>query len=131
MAKKAIGYVRVSTKGQEDGYGREVQEEAIRNYAAEHGYKLIEIRYETESGAKERDVLNDICYDNDGVYSAVIVFKSDRVARDMKLYFYYLYLLERRNIELISVEEDFGGDAVLANVYRAMMLFVAEQERKT
>lgn len=130
MAKKAIGYVRVSTKGQEDGYGREVQEEAIRNYAAEHGYKLIEIRYETESGAKERDVLNDICYDNDGVYSAVIVFKSDRVARDMKLYFYYLYLLERRNIELISVEEDFGGDAVLANVYRAMMLFVAEQERK-
>lgn len=38
----------------------------------------------------------------------VIVAKSDRVARYIKLYFYYKQLLYQKDIELVSVSEDFG-----------------------
>lgn len=48
----------------------------------------------------------------------------------MKLYFHYLYTLEKRNIKLVSVTEDFDGNEDLANIYRALLQFVAEQERK-
>ena len=38
--------------------------------------------------------------------------------------------LEKKGVELVSVEENFNGDQAFANIYRSMMLFVAEQERK-
>ena len=53
---------------------------------------------------------NKILYDEDisnPPFEAVIAFKSDRVARDTKLYFYYLYVLEKRNIKLLSTQEVF------------------------
>ena len=61
---------------------------------------------------------------------AVIAYKSDRIALDIKLYFYYLFVLERKRIKLISVSEQFDDDSGLSTVFRALMLFVAEQERK-
>ena len=62
---------------------------------------------------------------------AVIVAKSDRIAREIKLYFYYMMLLEKKGIHLISAtEEVVNDDTGLGNVYRSLMLFVAEQERK-
>ena len=63
-------------------------------------------------------------------FQAIITFKSDRVARDIKLYYYYFYKLEKRDIKLISVQEDFEAMGEFGDVIRTMMLFVAEQERK-
>ncbi len=60
----------------------------------------------------------------------MIVFKNDRVARDTKLYFYYLYVLEKKNIKLLSTQESFTEGSEFANIYRALLQFVAEQERK-
>lgn len=125
----AIGYVRVSTEGQAaDGkYGVAAQQDAIRKYAKEHGYKITEFITDTVSGVKDdREGFNRIF---DMETDAVIVYKSDRVARDMKLYFYYLYVFEKKGIKLISVNEEFDEDNGLANIYRAILQFVAEQER--
>lgn len=63
-------------------------------------------------------------------HEAVIVFKNGRVARDTKLYFYYLYTLEKRNVKLLSTEEHFSEGDDFANIYRFLLMFVAEQERK-
>lgn len=60
----------------------------------------------------------------------MIVFKNDRVARDTKLYFYYFYTLEKRNVALLSTEEHFSEGDDFANIYRSLLMFVAEQERK-
>ena len=133
--KNAIGYIRVSTEAQagDDKYGLEAQKEKILVYANENGYNIVEWVCDEKSGASdERPELNKILF-NEGItnppFEAVIAFKSDRVARDTKLYFYYLYVLEKRNIKLLSTQEVFPeGD--FANIYRALMLFVAEQERK-
>ena len=60
----------------------------------------------------------------------MIVFKNDRIARDTKLYFYYFYTLEKRNISLLSNEEHFSEGDDFANIYRSLLMFVAEQERR-
>ena len=133
--KNAIGYVRVSTEGQaeDDRYGVDAQQTKIREYAEKHGYIIVAWFQDEMSGASdERPEWNKILY-GEGItnppFEAVIAYKSDRIARDTKLYFYYLYVLEKRNIKLISTQEEFP-EGEFANIYRALMLFVAEQERK-
>lgn len=135
--KIAVGYLRVSTKQQagEDRMGRDAQKQAIAKYADENNYKIIRWYTDEESGVKEhREALDEILFTDEleqaGV-QAVIAYKSDRFARDIKLYFYYLFTLEKRHISLVSVNERFDDDDYgLSSVYRSLMLFVAEQERK-
>lgn len=131
----AIGYIRVSTEAQadDDKYGVEVQRSAITEYAKENGYDIIRWEIDEMSGAKDnRPALDRILYGD--VYNppveAVIAFKSDRIARDTKLYFYYLYVLEKKGIKLISAKENFDEEGEFSNIYRSLLLFVAEQERK-
>lgn len=133
--RRAIGYIRVSTKQQsgEDRYGIDAQKNAILKYADENGYAIVDWKIDAISGtAEDRPAMNDILYGDvtNPPIEAVIVFKNDRVARDTKLYFYFLFTLEKRNIKLLSVSEEFSEGNELANVYRALMQFVAEQERK-
>lgn len=134
--KNAIGYVRVSTEQQagDDKYGIDVQKQAILLYANDNGYNVVDWKIDEMSGAKDdRPALNEVLY-GDNVSNppieAVIVFKNDRLARDTKLYFYYLYTLEKKNIKLLSTKEEFSEGSDFANIYRALLQFVAEQERK-
>ena len=134
--KNAIGYIRVSTEQQadDDKYGVESQKQAILLYANNHGYHIVDWKIDDVSGASDnRPALNEIL--NGDVVSnppieAVIVFKSDRLARETKLYFYYLYVLEKKNIKLLSTVEKFAEGDDMANIYRSLLQFVAEQERK-
>lgn len=134
--KNAIGYIRVSTEQQaeEEKYGIDVQKQAILLYANNNGYNIVDWKIDKMSGVKDnRPALNEIL--NGDVISnppieAVIVFKNDRLARDTKLYFYYLYSLEKKNIKLLSTKEEFVEGDDMANIYRALIQFVAEQERK-
>lgn len=133
--KLAVGYIRVSTEGQaaEDKYGVDVQRAAIYEYAERNGYSICGIYTDEISGVKDdRPELDKILFGDalpEGC-AAVIVFKNDRVARDTKLYFYYLFCLEKKGVKLLSTKEEFGEDDAFANVYRALIMFVAEQERR-
>jgi DNA invertase Pin-like site-specific DNA recombinase len=134
--KNAIGYVRVSTEQQakDDKFGIDVQKQAILLYANTNGYNIVDWKIDEISGAKDdRPALNEILYGDNVTnppFEAVIVFKNDRLARDTKLYFYYLYTLEKKNIRLLSTKEEFAEGSEFANIYRALLQFVAEQERK-
>lgn len=135
--KNAVGYIRVSTEGQvgDDKFGIDSQKQSILLYANDNGYNIVEWFIDKAvSGVKDnRPELDKILYGTDVTnppYEAVIVAKSDRMARDIKLYFYYLYTLEKKNIKLLSVCEQFDDDNGLSGIYRSIMLFVAEQERR-
>lgn len=135
--KNAVGYCRVSTKGQvgDDKYGLESQKADIRRYCEVHGYHVTRWYVdEGISGTEEnRPELDKILYGDDvenPPIETVLVAKSDRIARDAKLYHYFLFVLEKKNIELISVSENFDQNGELSGIYRSLMLFVAEQERK-
>lgn len=133
--KNAIGYIRVSTEEQaaDDRFGIDAQKQSILLYANNNGYNIVDWKIDKMSGAKDdRPALNDILYGDvtNPPFEAVIIFKNDRLARDTKLYFYYLYTLEKKNIKLLSTEESFAEGNEMANIYRALLQFVAEQERK-
>ena len=51
MKKRAVGYVRVSTKDQEKNTSLEDQSEAVEKYAEENGWNLIYIYSDAKSGA--------------------------------------------------------------------------------
>lgn len=132
--KNAIGYIRVSTDGQvgEDKFGMEAQRQQIIAYAAEHEIEITKWVYdEGESGAKERPGFDEIVYGEieNPPYEIVIVAKSDRVAREINLYFYYKMLLLKKEIQLISIAEDFGSFGVFAPMLEAFTICVAQMER--
>ena len=133
--KNAIGYCRVSTLGQSDKFGIEAQKEAIEKYANANGYKIIDWVFDNVSGVVEdRDGWNRIIVDPKVVnppYQAVIVFKSDRVARQLELYFYFEWLLLKKGVELISVNDGFPDvSSEYKGIIKSFILFSAEQERK-
>ena len=135
--KNVVGYCRVSTEAQcgEDRYGLDEQKRIIMEYCSTHDMQISDWYIdEGVSGAKEsRPALDELLYGEvkNPPVEAVIVPKSDRMARDIKLYFYYMMVLERKNMQLISATEAVvNDDTGLGNVYKALILFVAEQERK-
>lgn len=134
--KNVIAYVRVSTDAQamDDKFGIESQKEIIAGYCEKHDMSIMDWYIDRgESGVKEnRPQLDAILYGEikNPPVEAVIVAKSDRMARDIKLYYYFMMLLEKRGMKLVSAtEEVVNDDTGLGNVYKALMLFVAEQER--
>jgi DNA invertase Pin-like site-specific DNA recombinase len=83
-----LGYVRVSTIDQEKGYGKDVQEGAVREYAKAHNFPDIEIIEESASGESlvKRKELRQIIVrakaaraEGDEVH--VIFYKLDRLSR--------------------------------------------------
>ena len=132
--KNAVAYIRVSTENQEEKYGIDAQHEAIEKYAAQKGYNIIAWYEEIGSGAKRRPIMDSIASGTvitNPPIEAVIVYKNDRIARDSGIYFYYLYQLELKNIQLIATQEDFIGDLTkpMMNMCRSIFQCVAEIER--
>lgn len=133
--KNVIAYIRVSTDNQckEEKFGLDVQREQIRKYCAENDLEIVRwVSDEGESGAKERPGFDEIVYGDvtNPPYEAVVVAKNDRVARDIKVYFYYKMLLYKKDIELISISEDFGQLGVFSDILDSFILGVAALERE-
>lgn len=133
--KNVVAYIRVSTDGQvgEDKFGLDAQREQISEYCAKNDMNILRwFSDEGESGAKYRPGFDEIVYGDiaNPPYEAVVVAKSDRVARDINIYFYYQGALLRKGIELISITEDFGQFGVFANMLKAFTLTCAEMERE-
>lgn len=132
--KNVVAYIRVSTDGQcgDDKFGLEVQREQIIEYCSKNDMNILKwYTDEGESGAKERPGFDEIVYGevSNPPYEAVVVAKSDRVARDINIYYYYKMLLVKKDVKLISIAEDFGQFGVFASMLEAFTLCVAEMER--
>lgn len=135
---RVIGYVRVSTDGQfgEDKFGVEAQRDMIETYCKEHDMEIVDWKEDLGiSGASEYDeeregfysIVNEV---HNPPIEGVVVAKSDRIARDMNLYFYYKMLLQKKEIELYSVTDETSQFGEFANVIQSFLMFAAEQERK-
>lgn len=131
-----VAYTRVSTDGQvgEDKFGLESQRKMILDYCADHDMNVVRwFTDEGESGAKLRPGFDEIVY-GDSVsnppYEAVIVAKTDRVARDINIYYYYKMMLLKKDLKLISVSEDFGQLGVFSTMLEAFTMCCAQMERE-
>lgn len=133
--RNVVAYIRVSTDGQigEDKFGLDAQREDILKYCEKNDMNIVKwYSDEGESGAKYRPGFDEIVYGDvsNPPIEAVVVAKSDRVARDINVYFYYQGALLQKGIELISITEDFGQFGVFANALKAFTLVCAEMERQ-
>ena len=129
-----IGYIRVSTDGQcgEDKFGLDAQREQIVEYCSKHDMVISRwVMDEGESGAKERPGFDEIIYGeiSNPPHEAVVVAKSDRVARDINVYYYYKMMLKKKNMNLVSISEDFGQFGAFSSILEAFTVCVAEIER--
>lgn len=137
--KNAIGYIRVSTDNQaENGFGADVQKEIIVQYAKDHGYSIPEENWSYDLGVsgatdiKARPALYELVYGEtyNPPVEAIIVAKSDRISRDINIYYGIRYLLSSKSIELVSAEMDFGQFGAFAPVIESVMATLAELEKE-
>lgn len=132
--KNVIGYIRVSTDGQcgEDKFGLDAQREQISEYCRKNDMEITRwVMDEGESGAKERPGFDEIIYGDisNPPHEAVVVAKSDRVARDINVYYYYKMMLKKKDMNLVSISEDFGQFGAFSSILEAFTVCVAEIER--
>lgn len=132
--KNVVGYIRVSTDGQcgEDKFGLDAQREQISDYCRKHDMEITRwVMDEGESGAKERPGFDEIIYGeiSNPPHEAVVVAKSDRVARDINVYYYYKMMLKKKGMNLMSIAEDFGQFGAFSSILEAFTVCVAEIER--
>ena len=84
---RLVAYLRVSTKGQADGYGLDVQRSAIRDWAKLGGHKIAAWHTDTVSGASElaaRDGWRSAsALVKQGTAEGIVVARLDRLARDL------------------------------------------------
>ena len=105
MKIEAVGYCRVSGKGQQNtGTGLDRQEETVRAYAKQNDYKLVQVYSEAFTGTEtERPVFEDMLADLlDNGCRVIIVECLDRLARDLAVQLQIIALLANKGITLIN-----------------------------
>ena len=136
MTKKIIGYCRVSTDNQKEEGTINLQRVALKEYAEQKGYELMRV-FEDEGfsgGLEDRPALAELFnYLEDkanGEVKAVLIYKLDRLARDLYIQEHLIKKLEGLNKELISTKEaDLASDDPMRKAFRQFMGIVAELEK--
>lgn len=111
----AIIYVRVSSVDQIDGTSLQSQEIACREYAQKQSMHVLRVFVEQGESAKFADRtellrLLDFCKDSKNKISALIVWKLDRLARNVEDHFGIKATLRRHGVTVASVTEPIAAD---------------------
>lgn len=107
---KAVGYVRVSTEEQVQGFSLDAQVDRIKAYALSQDYALIEIHRDDGYSAKDlnrpgiRRLLADV---RRGQVDVVLVYKLDRLSRRLRDLTEILDLVAEHAARFESVTEPF------------------------
>ncbi len=105
---RVVGYIRVSTDRQADeGFGLAVQEQEIRRWCREHGHRLACLyRDEGVSGSNGLDTRLGLADALDalrnGSARGLVVYRLDRLARDVVLQEQLLAECRKINVEVFS-----------------------------
>jgi DNA invertase Pin-like site-specific DNA recombinase len=107
---KAVIYCRVSSKEQVDGTSLESQELACREYATRNHFEIARVFVERGESAKFADrtqllELLAFCRDRRNAIDCMLVWKVDRLARNVGDHFSIKATLLRQNIRVVSVTE--------------------------
>lgn len=113
--KRAIAYIRVSTLGQEDGQGFDLQLSRIREYAPLRGYRITKVLREVHTG-RGKNSINDRIELQRAIALArkmkwpIMVAGLDRLSRNTHS---ATKLLKDPDVLIISVDDGEGADEAL------------------
>lgn len=134
---KLIGYCRVSTENQKEEGTIEHQVKDITKFANQNNHQLVEVfRDNGVSGSKEwherQGMLEMFNYvEKHKEIDGVLIFKLDRLARDLRVQENIIYdLQEKRKKTIISIKEpDLDSKDITRVLFRQMLSAVAQYER--
>ena len=132
--KKIVGYCRVSTENQKEEGTIGLQETASNQYAANHGYELIELFKDegVSGGLENRPALIKLidCLEERKDVAGVLIYKLDRLARDLYIQEHLIKKFEGLNKVLISIKEpNLESSDPMRKAFRQFMGIVSELEK--
>ena len=140
--KRAVGYVRVSSRGQEErGAGLAAQRDRVKDYATASGLELVDVVSETASGAvregeltslEHRPILSDLLEQaRRGEYAALVVPSFDRLSRDQLDAQLIKRWFAKYGVACLSAAgETNGAEGPLAELIDRLLGAIHEFERK-
>jgi len=132
---KLVGYSRVSSREQVEGYSLNAQDKKIREWSSSEEYTLIKMFTEPGKSAKTdkrptfQAMINYVCHSSE--IKGIVVHKSDRFARNLLDYLQYRAKLEAHGKRLFSVSEPFLNDnspesRMVAAIIAAVAEYIAD-----
>src|SRR5260370_12848699 len=112
---KGIIYCRVSSKEQVAGTSLESQEVACREYADRNQIQILKVFVEKGESAKFADrtqllELMEFCRNRQNGVSSLLVWKVDRLARNVGDHFNIKAVLLKQSVQVVSVTEPIAAN---------------------
>lgn len=106
---RLVGYARVSTDNQAQEGTIEIQKQALSEYAKAQGYELVRVFCDegVSGGLEHRPGLAELFdyLERDQETDGVLIFKLDRLARDLMIQENLIRDIEKRGKKLLSTKE--------------------------
>jgi len=134
--KILVGYCRVSTDNQKEEGTIEIQEKSLKRYVEKNSYELVKAFKDNGiSGGSELEnrpglveLFNYI--ENNKEIEGILIFKLDRLARDLYIQEHLIKKLEELNKKLISIKEPhLDSKDPMRKAFRQFMGIVSELEK--
>jgi len=132
---KVIAYCRVSTENQKEEGTIDLQVNSIKEFCNKLGYELVEVFKDDgiSGGLENRPALAEMftfLEEKSKDVKAVIIWKLDRLARDLYIQEHLIKKLESLKIRLISTKEaNLDSDDPMRKAFRQFMGIVSELEK--
>ncbi len=116
--KNCVIYTRVSTTEQaQNGFSLKRQLEDCKNFAKNQGYHVMNVFEERGESAKTTDrtelkALMEYCSANKITIDALVLWKIDRLSRNMEDYYYLNSFFNKLGIEILSATETNDNSAI-------------------
>lgn len=133
--KRAVSYCRISTASQIDNTSIETQDEKIELYCKLNDIEIVKKFCDEGFSAKSTNrkaykEMLEFILDKENNIDTIIVMKSDRIHRSLKNLVDMMYNLQEKNIEFISVTENFDTSTPQGVLMLQMLGSFSEFERK-
>lgn len=134
--KKAVGYLRVSTDIQLDGYSIPKQDREVRRHCEYANFELLKIYNEgsgSGSSIKERPEFRQLLHDvlsNEKESIYIVVWKLDRFARNLKEAMCLLDEIHKKGHYLVSISEGINTETEGSILLLQVLFAMAENERR-
>lgn len=134
MSIHCVGYCRVSTHNQKEEGTIELQHVSLDSYVQKNGFSMRAVFEDNgvSGSLHERDGLNKMFdYLESNVHvKHVVIYKLDRLARDLYLQEHLIKRLESLGVKLLSTQEDnLDSDDPMRKAFRQFSGIVAELEK--
>ncbi len=131
---KLAGYCRVSTDNQKEEGTIEIQKTALSEYANKNGLELLNVFCDegVSGGLEDRPALSELFsfLEEHSEIDGVLIYKLDRLARDLYIQEHLIKKLEVLNKRLLSIKEpNLESSDPMRKAFRQFMGIVSELEK--